>query len=168
MPRDPDVLRRARRYVRKIQPKMRLADWEIEVSDEPAESHDHVDSYAVIFLMNDKREAVIYLGRAFYECPNWRRAQALIHELTHCHLTGMADATKQMVRHCSPDVETSLREWYRVEEEYAVDQMSKILWSSFPKFPKAVSRGKQEAERQPAAGLPPGSAEVRQGSRKNS
>lgn len=160
--RDRELIRRARRYTRKIQPLMRLADWEIEISDEPAESHDHHDAYAVIFLQNDKKEAIIYLGDAFFECPRWRKSQSLVHELTHCHLTEMTDAVKQMATHLSPDVEKALREWYRVAEEYGVDQLAKVLFPRLPKFPKAVRpNGPQEAEGSTSEGLSPGPAEVR-------
>jgi hypothetical protein len=78
-------------YVADLVPRMRLADWTVEVSWEPAAGGTDPSILANITPCPSSRHVTIRLGPEFLNLSAAGQTQVLIHELVHCHLFGITD-----------------------------------------------------------------------------
>lgn len=121
-------------YIADLQGRMLLADWWIELSRKPLMIE---NAKAAVQAMGPKREAMIWLAADFDESSrSWQR-HYIVHELVHCHFHPLFT---QFEAQCCADkgIARTLQIAHRSHEEYAVDDLARIIAPHMPLPPKAA------------------------------
>lgn len=123
------VARRAKleAYVAGLAAELKLADWTIEVSWEPAvDSPDEV-TLAQVLAQPRQRRAVLQVADAFLGLTPARQRQVLCHELVHCHLHPLEELARAMLADTWPDAPAAAMLGLTQQVEYVTDGLADAL-----------------------------------------
>jgi hypothetical protein len=115
---------------------MLLADWEIKLRRDP----EPVGGASVV-LIPGRRSARIRLNGRFGSYTRAVQRHSIVHELVHCHLSPLGYHMGRQL-HDHPDEEQMRVRWklgHSSHEEYAVDQLARIIAPRMPLPPKVKS-----------------------------
>lgn len=82
------------RYMHKLQNMLKLSDWNISMSSEPASE----DALANISITEWQHTAVITLHKDFRKDTPEALRGTIIHELLHCHLAPMSESCEEILK----------------------------------------------------------------------
>ena len=112
-------------YVRLLADKMRLKDWEVEISSvQPSQ-----DADASIKCVFGRKLAVIRLSDTFLESKPEEQRHTIIHELTHCHYAACNEIAENKLP-CD-----AYGAW-QMDWEYGIDATADMLAPFMPLPPK--------------------------------
>jgi hypothetical protein len=108
-------------YLSDLAARLRLSDWTIHLSEEPAES----DCWAQIEPVRGRKRATVRVCWEFFDQSPEIQRHTLCHELIHCHHAVVDDMTE-------PLLDEAGRVTYRMAREYAVDAMADVIAPHMP------------------------------------
>lgn len=122
-------LERARAYVARLQPFMRLQHWDITVEEEPP---DNENADAACWTANRCHIARLrFADRHFGRSPA-EQAATVAHELIHIHTSEWETATREAFAALDPTGREWATERYEHAMERAIDSLSRVLAPSLP------------------------------------
>lgn len=130
-------------YVRSIADQMRLRDWTLFVSDDPADDPKDEgidDSRCATFAGTlGRRHANIWVNAEYWRgaTPEERR-QTIVHELIHAHEHGAREVVINAVSGYARRHAEILLAIYDVEAEYAIDTLAGVIAEGMPLPPEGA------------------------------
>jgi hypothetical protein len=107
--------------VDRLKTVLRLADWTVEVQDDPADD----DVVASINPVYGRKLATLYLCADWDERPEGEQRHTLVHELIHCHFAVPGDMVRlDLLRHLGQATYEVFWAAFRREVEFAVDGLA--------------------------------------------
>jgi hypothetical protein len=124
-------------YIADLQERMLLADWIVSLRREPTVSP---DAGASVEVLNGRRKAHIWLCEDFDDCTRATQRHAVVHELMHLHLHPLQYHLQMQGgnREDQVDVRARILRGHRSHEEYAVDDLARIIAPHMPLPPKVA------------------------------
>src|ERR1700722_1209709 len=115
---------------------MLLADWNIELRREPLSGKLDEIAAAGVSSIGGRRLGRIWLRRDFDDFTRAEQRHFIVHELIHCHLAPLRYYMDR--QHCqqTEEVQSVLRAAHTSHEEYAVDDLARIIAPHMPLPPK--------------------------------
>jgi hypothetical protein len=118
------------KYIHDAAVRLHLSDWDISLSEEPADEDDH----AYVDFPNGSKRAVIHLGNLFWRSSACQRRHTIVHELLHLHLAPLEGQLQGAKRLLGEAVYTAYSESVNNSLEYAVDGIADAIAVSFPEI----------------------------------
>lgn len=119
-------------YIADLQGRMLLAHWNIDLVRKPCTSH---GCAAHTNFAGPCHEAWITFGEGWEDHSRRVQRHVVVHELVHLHMHPMETHLGEQ-RTPNKDVALTLRNAHRSHEEYAVDDLARIIAPSMPLPPR--------------------------------
>lgn len=116
-------------YIADLQKRMLLTNWNIDLS---VKEPDNPSAHAAIAVLPGRHEARVYLHKDFDSCTRAEQRHYIVHELVHAHLASLWFHLEMQVGDEGRQITTS----HITHEEYAVDDLARIIAPSMPLPPK--------------------------------
>lgn len=118
-----------REYARWMANELELRDWTINLVYEPAADD---DAMAQVTCTYGRKFVTIKLAADFFQFSLEKQRQAIVHELLHCHTSGIEWQYNNLGGHIAPDVFSVCWGGIRDQVEFATDAMADALAKHLP------------------------------------
>jgi hypothetical protein len=115
-------------YFERLAARMRLAHWDLEISDEPPRNE---DAYATVRCCYGRTLATIWLGDGFLRASPEEQRYVCVHELVHCYFAHADELA-------GGEMAGRVEEAWNLAMEYGVDAVAKALAPFMPMPPGAT------------------------------
>lgn len=119
-------------YIADVQGRMLLANWNVELVRPPARSSDG----AVVVCIPGQCEARIRLNKNFDDFTRAEQRHFIVHELVHLHVQPFEYHLEMQNGGANDSNRYQVMAGHHSHEEYAVDQLARIIAPSMPLPPK--------------------------------
>jgi hypothetical protein len=123
-------------YVDEIKPIMRVSDWRIQVSDEPAEPGND----AQMWFKQNQPSVTLRLCADFDARPRDEQRVIVAHELLHCHTHHPWETVNRITDLLGRKAESIADESFCAQMEFMVDQLAFVIAPFLPLPPKVKKR----------------------------
>jgi hypothetical protein len=129
-------------YIADVQGRMLLRNWNVvlerEAVKQPRVHHADADEAvaASVDCLPGRREATVKLHERFDDYSRAEQRHIVVHELLHLHLAGMKTHLVKQFGDWEGGVRLTLYNAHISHEEYAVDDLARIIAPSMPLPPK--------------------------------
>jgi hypothetical protein len=120
-------------YIADLQGRMLLADWEVHLEHEPCGPC----AAASVRCVEGQKNAYIRLRDDFDDHARTEQRKTIVHELVHLHLVPMRHGLGEIVNEQGA-VGSVIVIAHRSHEEYAVDDLARIISPTMPLPPKVA------------------------------
>jgi hypothetical protein len=122
-------------YIADVQGRMLLADWRITLSRKPTD-HPHVG--ASVDCVPGQHVADVWLNKDFDHYLRATQRHIVVHELVHLHLSKLEFHLFTQTRDLGEHEKASIEQGHKSHEEYAVDDLARIIAPHMPLPPKVA------------------------------
>jgi hypothetical protein len=123
-------------YIAELADRMLLGHWDIDLS---RKNPDDPDAGAGVDFLHGRHKATICLHKRFDDYPRAEQRHIVVHELAHLHLAPLRyHLTYQLGggNDCEQQQRVRVEAGHTTHEEFAVDDLARIIAPSMPLPPK--------------------------------